>query len=316
MPTTVNVENFVRAETDRMFADLQRDAGGVNLFRHNREPASIDEQTVIRMNRDTLYSFALVDLGAPAVLTLPDAGDRYVSAMVVNQDHLVNAVHHDAGDHRLTSVEHGSRYVLVAVRTLVDPDDPADVAAVTALQDRIVLRAGSAEPFVSPEYDAESFDVTRRALLTLASGMTGFDGVFGRRDEIDPVRHLLGTAAGWGGLPTSEAAYAGVAPGLPPGDYDLTLKDVPVDAFWSVSVYNADGFFEPNPRGRYSVNSVTGVPDADGSCTVHFTADPDDERPNSIVTPEGWNYLVRLYRPRPAFAGGSWTLPGLVPAEA
>lgn len=42
MPVPVNVDNFVRAETDRMFADLQRDAGGVNVFRHNREPASID----------------------------------------------------------------------------------------------------------------------------------------------------------------------------------------------------------------------------------------------------------------------------------
>src|SRR3954453_21872282 len=69
----VSVDNFARAETDRMFSDLQRDAGGVNRFRHNRAPASIDEQTVIRMNRDTLYSFGVVNLQAGATLTLPDA---------------------------------------------------------------------------------------------------------------------------------------------------------------------------------------------------------------------------------------------------
>lgn len=62
MSIHVNADNFARAETDRMFADIQRDAGGVNTFRHNREPASIDAQTVIRLNRDTLYSFAIVDL--------------------------------------------------------------------------------------------------------------------------------------------------------------------------------------------------------------------------------------------------------------
>ena len=52
--------------------------------------------------------------------------------------------------------------------------------------------------------------------------------------------------AGWGGLPTSEATYIGVDPSVPPGDYELVFDDVPVDAFWSVSVYNERGFFEPN----------------------------------------------------------------------
>ena len=72
----VTVDNFVRAETDRMLAALQADAGGVNVFRHNRAPTSIDGQTVIRMNRDTLYSFAIVDISEAATLTVPDSGDR------------------------------------------------------------------------------------------------------------------------------------------------------------------------------------------------------------------------------------------------
>ena len=85
--TAVNVDNFVRAETDRMFSDLQRDAGGVNVWNHNRAPAAIDRQTVIRLNRDTLYSFAIVDISDGATFTIPEAGDRYLSVMVVNQDH-------------------------------------------------------------------------------------------------------------------------------------------------------------------------------------------------------------------------------------
>ena len=66
----VNVDNFVRAETDRMFTDLQGDAGGVNVFSHNREPASVARQTVIRLNRDTLYSFAVVDIAEGATVTI------------------------------------------------------------------------------------------------------------------------------------------------------------------------------------------------------------------------------------------------------
>lgn len=310
MTIHVNVDNFVRAETDRMFRDIQRDAGGPNRFRHNRAPASIDEQTVIRLNRDTLYSFAIVNLAGGATLTLPDPDGRYMSAMIVNNDHLVAEIHHEAGEHQLDESAIGTGFALVAVRTLVDPADPDDVAAVGALQDRIILSAAADDAFESPDYDTGSLDQTRTALLSLAAGLTDLSRTFGRRDQVDPVRHLIGTAAGWGGLPTTEAAYVGLAPNDGPGDYELTLSDVPVDAFWSVSVYNAEGFFEKNTWDRYTVNSVTATPDADGSVTVRFvTGEPTE--PNSIPVPDGWNCLVRLYRPRPSFFDGTWTLPPL-----
>jgi hypothetical protein len=118
----------------------------------------------------------------------------------------------------------------------------------------------------------------------------------------------------WGGLPTSEASYIGVDPKVSPGDYELVFNDVPVDAFWSVSVYNARGFFEPNEKNLYTVNSVTGERNADGSVTVRFVASADGEVPaNAIVTPEGWNYLIRLYRPRAEILNGRWTPPPLMP---
>lgn len=59
--TAVNITNFERAETDRMFAALQAQAGGVNQWIHFRAPVPLDQQTVIRMNRDTLYSASIVE---------------------------------------------------------------------------------------------------------------------------------------------------------------------------------------------------------------------------------------------------------------
>lgn len=312
MAIIVNSDNFVRAENDRMLQDLQRDAGGVNRFLHNRAPAVIDRQTVIRLNRDTLYSFAVVDISAGARFTIPEHGDRYLSVMVVNQDHYINRVFHDPGEHTLTVEEFGSTYVVLAVRILVDPQDAADLEAVAALQDQLRLNAASASPFVSPDYDRASFDDTRNALLALARHLTGFDRMFGSIEETDPIRHLIGTAAGWGGLPTSEARYIGVDPGLPPGRYELTVADVPVDGFWSISVYNAAGYFEPNDAGAYTVNSITGEPNPDGSITVRFGDWPVGTA-NAIPTPDGWNYLARLYRPRAEIADGSWTFPALRP---
>ena len=75
-PVTVTADNFVRAESDLYFGSIVKD-GGLGRFTHRREVASIDHQTVIRLNRDTFYSSALFDLDAgPVTITLPDAGDR------------------------------------------------------------------------------------------------------------------------------------------------------------------------------------------------------------------------------------------------
>lgn len=310
----VNVDNFARAETSRMFAAIAGQAGGTGQWLHNRTPTPLDNQPVIRQNRDTLYSTVLVDAAEGATLTIPDPGDRYLSVMVVTEDHFIPVVLHDPGEHRLHADDLGSRYVLLAARILVDPDDEADVAAVNALQDGFALEAASAEPYAMPDWDEASLTETRQALLTLARGIGGFTGAFGARGEVDPVHHLIGTAAGWGGLPTSEAFYVNVDPRLPVGEYALTVDDVPVDAFWSVTIYNADGYLE-DAGGLVSVNSVTAVRDPDGAVTVNFGG-PDDGRPNRLGLMEGWNYIVRLYRPRPEVVNGTWTFPQARPVAS
>ncbi|MGR2752844.1 DUF1254 domain-containing protein [Agromyces arachidis] len=307
MAEHVNVDNFARAETNRMFTALTAQAGGTGRFHHNRGPTPLDAQPVIRQNRDTLYSMGILDVSNGASVTLPDAGDRYLSMMVVNQDHYIPLVAHEPGEHRLHADDLGTDWVAVVPRILVDPDDPADVAAVNALQDAIVLDAPTGDAFPMPEYDDASFTETRNALLALARGVQGFGRSFGRRDEVDPVHHLLGTAAGWGGLPTSEAFYVNDDPGLPVGAYALTVDDVPVDAFWSVTIYNRDGYLE-DAGGLLSVNSVTADRNPDGSVTVNFGG-PDDGRPNRLGLMDGWNYIVRLYRPRPEVVDGTWSFP-------
>ena len=113
-------------------------------------------------------------------------------------------------------------------------------------------------------------------------------------------------------MPTAEASYIGVDPRLPVGQFELTVGDVPVDGFWSISVYNAAGYFEPNERGAYAINNITAARNDDGTVTVRFGDYPDDV-PNALPITEGWNYLVRLYRPRAEIIDGRWTFPALTP---
>jgi hypothetical protein len=64
-----------------------------------------------------------------------------------------------------------------------------------------------------------------------------------------PVRRLIAAAAGWGGLPEQqEAYYVNVDPSLPVGAYALTVRDVPVDGFWSIALYNAAGYRSAHRR--------------------------------------------------------------------
>ena len=47
--------------------------------------------------------------------------------------------------------------------------------------------------------------------------------------------------------------------------YNLNIKDVPVDGFWSVSLYDAKGYFEKNEYNAYSINNITAKKGEDGS---------------------------------------------------
>jgi hypothetical protein len=178
------------------------------------------------MNRDTLYSFAVVDLAAGAVLGIPPTGGRHVSVMAVDEDHYVRRVFHETGDHELAAQDLGGELVALVARVLVDPGDADDVASAHAVQDGLSLAVGAARPWTMPDYDVTSLTATRKTLLALAAGMTDFRRSFGHPDHVDPVRQLIGTAAGWGGLPDDEATYVGVSPGLPVGEYRLAMRDV------------------------------------------------------------------------------------------
>jgi hypothetical protein len=307
-PVPVTVENFRRAESDMYFAKFVKD-GGFGKFTHHRELPL--ENTGVRPNRDTLYSIALFDLDAgPVSITLPDAGTRFMTMLVIDEDHYAPMVVYGKGTYTLDRNKIDTRYVSAAVRTLVDPADPEDLKRARALQDAIKVNQKSVGKFEMPNWDPVSQKKVRDALLTLSETLPDLRRAGGRRDEVDPVRHLIATASGWGLNPDKDAIYLNVTPAQNDGSgvYWLKVRDVPVDGFWSVTVYDETGHFQKNALNAYSLNNITAKTAIDGSVVVQFGG-CEGKTPNCLPIMSGWNYMVRLYRPRAEVLRGAWQFP-------
>lgn len=307
----VTADNYNRAQTDVYFGQTVN-AGAFGKLRLGRELAPIANRGIVRPNRDTLYSFGVFDFDAgPVTVTLPDAAKRFMVMQVVNEDQYTPAVFYGAGRHTLTKEGIGTRYGSVVVRMLVDPANPQDVQQVYALQDALSVSQQSPGTFEIPNWDEASLKKVHTALLQLGETISDTRRMFGaKEDQVDPVRHLIGTALVWGGLPEKDGLYLPVTPDRNDGTtvHNLTVKDVPVDGFWSITVYNAAGYLEPNQYNAYSVNNITAKKNADGSVAVQFGG-CDGKISNCLPTMPGWNYMVRLFRPRAEVLNGNWKFP-------
>ena len=316
-PITVTEENFIRAESDKYFS-ARVALSGIGKPGQIRELMPIDKQTVIRSNRDTLYSPGVFDLEAgPVTITLPDPGKRFMSALIIDQDEYALKTVYAPTTFTISKDDVETRYVLIGVRTFVDPNDPEDVKAAHALQDAIKVEQASTGTYEEPNWDSASRDKVRAELIKRAASFTDSRGMFGPRGKVDPERHLVGAASGWGGNAENDALYLTVVPPKNDGKtvHRLTVKgDVPVDGFWSISVYGADGYFHKNDQNSYSINNVTAKKDADRAVTIQFGG-CDGSAANCIPIAEGRNYWVRLYRPRREVIDGTWKFPEAQPVS-
>ena len=309
--TLVTVENYNRAQTDINFAGVVKN-GGFGKFRHGRELAPPAQHGIVRPNRDTLYSFAIVDLDAgPVTITLPDARKRFMGMQVVNQDQYTPATYYGAGTHTLTREMVGTRYAIVVVRFFVDFSNEEDVRQVYALQDEIRFSQKRPGTFEVPHWDEPSLKKVQAALQQLGTTLSDTRRMFGANEkQVDLVKHLIGSAMLWGGTPEKDTLYLPITPARNDGNtiYRLTVKDIPVGAFWSLTVYNSEGYLHPNPYDAYALNSLTAKKSPDGAINIQFGG-CDGKVPNCLPITKEWNYTVRLFRPRAEILDGTWKFP-------
>lgn len=312
----VTPDNFVRAETDMQFMAVVK-RGGFGRLVHEREFPPAGRQPLPWADGDVLRSRGVFDLElGPVVITLPPTGDRFISIEALDEDHYTLAMFYGPGTYSFSFENVSTRYMLIVVRVLVDPADRADMAEVQALQDAIVVARQGGGRFVIPNWDPVSQAKVRVALQLLGNTIDGDERTFGSRGEVDPVRHLIGTATHWERCPPRDIAYLLLVPRQNDGNvvHRLNVGHVPVDGFWSLSVYDSNGHFLSDGQAGRTVNSRTAMREKDGSVTVQFGGCSDDIS-NCLLIARGWCYVVRLYRPRAEILGGKWRFPEAEPVH-
>ncbi|MCJ7814809.1 MAG: DUF1254 domain-containing protein [Xanthomonadales bacterium] len=274
---------------------------------HNKIGPDPKDRTIMRINFDTLYSFAVVDLAEDAVLTMPETNGRSQSAWIVTDEHYNPMAFVEPGTYTLTRENVGRRYATIAIRTQANMSDPADLAIANDLQEQLKLEQKDRGSYqASGNWDmAEILAMRARYQQIAKEEGTTSEVMFGEKGEVPLKEHNAGAAMGWGGLTPARTVYPMYFPESAQPQ-TLTLKDVPAGNFWSITIYDGEGY----PQGKiYNINSQFAVPKEDGSVTIHFGGDENADNYMDIF--DGWNFSLRIYEPTAAYFNGEWVLPEL-----
>ncbi len=285
-------------------------AGGVNKNFHFRKVTPLDRQTIIRMNKDTLYSMAVIDTEGGATITVPEIQDgRYMSVYLLDNDNYVPFVIYQAGTHQLPR---DTKHIAMGIRIqLFNPDDAEELALVNYFKDQFVIKAESSDELPAFNWDMESLDVLRTQYENDSVQYGSWAGMSGQRGKVnDKTRRNAAAARGL--FPEIDASYFNYSGGHDENICHTATYEVPENnAFWSITIYGADGYMK---HDNNIINSSNVLMNEDETFTVYFgSKDTCGDVDNRVEVAEGWNFLMRVYLPGDSVLDGSYKLPKVVP---
>ena len=288
----VTLDNYRVAESDEAFYNITKLVGMNTFFHFPLGNFDLDNQTVVRMNRDTYYSGAIIDASEGATITIPETNGRYLSVMIVENDHYIPQVFLEPGTHEIKT---STPFAMVAMRIRSNNNDPDDAAKITAIREGTILNVGGNASHVRPNYDMQQLLALRNELTAEGVKLGSLMGMQGARGTVDPQMHLYGTAIGWGLLPDAQAQYLG-SPKYPnDGCYKAIYPPLPFNepGFFSITIYDAEGwiYVENGILNEFNLEM-----NSDGSFDAYFGE--CGEVKNNLPTVEDWNYILRIYEPR------------------
>jgi hypothetical protein len=337
------LEKFPYQETYR-YAVLQtgNDPGRLNTWIGTpRGLLKAGEDDVVRSNNDTVYRMAWVYLGeGPVILESASPSEKRFTSFQLQDDRNANYrnIIQPAGRYTLyfgerpetisgEAVEVPSLLSAVIVRIEVkNKNDPADLDDALAVFDGITIQGPIISQFpvvnVLSGFDEQVAAEADKRMQETKKTVPYREMIAGPGQEpgkdVSYLNFATGTKEGWGGPATSHSAYesmytddTGATLEGSAGEYELVTEEPPVNAFWSVTVYDSTtGRLHPNDADRYHINNTTAIRDESGTFTFHFKMSCKQADQNCLEVPAGpFDVAARYYLPEPEIMKGEWTMP-------
>ena len=284
-PIKVDRSNYQQAEVARNFNKWAAN-GANNELMHMTSLTPSGPAPTVRMNRDTLYSAAILDTSSgTASITLPQ-GDLYQSVLMVDTDGYARNFNLDPGTHMVAT---DTKFVWVLVRTGLEKG----IDEARRMQSLLTVQGMGDDAYASPEYDEESLAILTRILVDEAIAEDNGDLYYGNYpDQVDETRRLRSTAAGFGGM-NGTNMYKFVESIENNMCMQSTFPDPKATEFLSFTLYDTDGYLMD---GNTIVNSRDMKRNQDGTYTVSINC--GDDAVNNISAPpdpDTIGYAWRVY---------------------
>jgi len=307
----VTKDNFIAAESDKYFFE-QQVKSGINHFTHDRILLTMDTQTVVRQNRDTLYSKSIWDTKGGVTFELPVL-ESYQTLQVIDENHRTVAVlYAEKGKNKVTitpDMLSSGEHVWVIARTQVSDNTSEAIADGNSKQDMIKGSANSADWYQPKGFDQHDREIVRLALeadvlkLDFTKAMGAPEGkTLQPEQNLKPrdveLFHARGlTSMGFGGLPSEHAYYKVLLAEDRSGTCQTMNFEAPPlgdQGFFSITTYGSDAYVHTD---NFALSSRDGELETnkDGSYTVNFNC--GDTAINNIDVEAGWTGILRMYKP-------------------
>jgi hypothetical protein len=295
-PIKVDKSNYQEAEVARNF-DRWAANGANNKLMHMTSVTPSGPAPTVRMNRDTLYSAAILDTSSgKASITLPE-GDLYQSVLMVDTDGYAREFIVEPGTHMVAT---DTKFVWVLVRTGLEKG----LDEARRMQSLLTVQGMGDNTYASPEFDQQSLAKLTRILIDEAIAEDDGDLYYGNYPgQVDETKRLRSTAAGFGGM-NGTNMYKFVEAVKNNVCMQSTFPDPQASEFFSFTLYDTDGYLMD---GNTIINSRDMIANKDGSYTVSINC--GDKAINTISAPstiDTIGYAWRVYGASKQVEDRSW----------
>ena len=293
--------------TDANFTDVEAEVNflkwknkdAMNKLFHLTQITPAGPMPTVRMNRDTLYSAALVDASNGFKVHMPDQG-IFTSVLVIDQKGYSQDYIWKSGTHKIDIDKTNGDIVWVLFRIGLEKGMEKALDA----QQTVAISGMGGKVWSPNPYDKAQYQKLHDKYMNEAIDSGMFLQYGSRASRIDMKAKSLSDAAGWGGMDYGINNYQ-ISKNMDGNAcYSTTFEDPNAEEFWSFTMYDADGWLLPLNE-KNILNSRDAVPNKDGTYTVRFNCGEDAL--NNLQTSEKvFGFAWRVYGSSYKVRDGRW----------